>query len=122
REHAIVRERLGFAAAECEVREVPSAGAANVLLLEIERAQGRELVSSLGEKGLRAELVAERACDDLAAFLAADVPVGEHLADQLLLPLAAAGGGRFRTLPLSRHATRNIETIRRFLEIAIGGA
>jgi RNA 3'-terminal phosphate cyclase (ATP) len=121
REHAIVQERLGFAASECEVREVPSAGPANVLLLEIERAQGRELVSTLGEKGLRAELVATRACDELAAFLAAEVPVGEHLADQLLLPLAVAGsgGGRFRSKPLSLHATTNIATIQQFLDVAI---
>jgi RNA 3'-terminal phosphate cyclase (ATP) len=119
REHAVVRHRLGFSPAECELREVREGGPANVLLLEVERAEGRELVSILGEKGLRAELVAERACDDLAAFLAADVPVGEHLADQLLLPLAVAGGGRFRTGPLSRHATTNIDTIRRFLDVAI---
>jgi RNA 3'-terminal phosphate cyclase (ATP) len=119
REHAIVQQRLGFAPIECEVREVRQGGPANVLLLEIERAQGRELVSAFGEKGLRAELVAQRACDELAAFLAADVPVGEHLADQLVLPLAVAGAGRFRSAPLSLHATTNIETLRCFLEVAI---
>ena len=122
REHAIVRERLGFTAAECEVREVRGAGPANVLLIEIERAGGRELVSAFGEKGLRAERVAQQACDDAAAFLAADVPVGEHLADQLLLPLAVAGGGRFRSMPLSLHATTNIATIRAFLDVAIEAA
>jgi RNA 3'-terminal phosphate cyclase (ATP) len=119
REHAVVQERLGFTADECEVREVQSTGPANVLLLEIERAQSRELVSALGEKGLRAELVAQRACDELAAFLAADVPVGEYLADQLLLPLAIAGGGRFRSMPLSLHATTNIATIQQFLGVSI---
>jgi RNA 3'-terminal phosphate cyclase (ATP) len=122
REHAIVRERLGWTAAECEVRDVRAGGAANVLLLEIERASGRELVSSLGEKGLRAEAVARRACDEIAAFVAADVPVGEHLADQLLLPMAVAGGGRFRSGPLSLHATTNIATIGEFLDVAIDAA
>jgi RNA 3'-terminal phosphate cyclase (ATP) len=119
RELAIVQQRLGFAPGECEVREVREGGPANVLLLEVERAQGRELVSSLGEQGLRAELVAQRACDELVAFLAAAVPVGEHLADQLVLPLAVAGGGRFRAAPLSLHATTNLETIRCFLEVPI---
>jgi RNA 3'-terminal phosphate cyclase (ATP) len=119
REHAVVRQQLGFRPDECEIREVPTGGPANVLLLEVERTEGRELVSVLGEKGLRAELVAQRACDELAAFLAAGVPVGEHLADQLLLPLAVAGGGRFRSTPLSRHATTNIDTIRQFLDVAI---
>jgi RNA 3'-terminal phosphate cyclase (ATP) len=119
REHAVVQQRLGFRPGECEIREVRDAGPANVLLVEIERVEGRELVSSLGEKGLRAELVAQRACDELSALLDAQVPVGEHLADQLVLPLAVAGGGRFRTLPLSRHATTNIDTVRSFLDIAI---
>ena len=50
---------------------------------------------------------------------AADVPVGTHLADQLLLPMAVAGCDSFRTLTLSRHATTNIETIGRFLDVAI---
>jgi len=119
REHAVVRDRLGFAATECEIREVPDSGPANVLLLEIERGSHRELVSSFGEQGVRAELVARRACDELEALLAAGVPVGEHLADQLLLPLAIAGGGRFRSAPLSLHATTNIETIQQFLDVAI---
>jgi len=119
REHAVVQGRLGLAAAECEIRDVRGAGPANVLLVEIERAAGRELVSAFGEKGLRAERVAEQACDEIAAFLAADVPVGVHLADQLLLPLAVAGGGRFRTLPPSLHATTNIATIQAFLDVPI---
>jgi RNA 3'-terminal phosphate cyclase len=119
REHAIVRDRLGFTAAECEVREVTAGGPANVLLLEIERGPHRELVSAFGEKGVRAELVAARACDELEAFLAAGVPVGEHLADQLLLPLAVAGGGRFRAARLSLHATTNIATIQQFLDMKI---
>ena len=119
RELAVVQERLGFARAECSIREVREGGPANLLLLEIERASSRELVTGVGEKGLRAEAVARRACDELAAFLAADVPVGEHLADQLLLPLAVAGGGRFRCAHLSLHATTNIDTIRLFLDVPI---
>jgi RNA 3'-terminal phosphate cyclase (ATP) len=119
RELGVVRERLGFAPQDCRVLEVAGGGPANVLLIEVERAGGRELVTRFGEKGLRAELVASRACDELDAFLRAGVPVGEHLADQLLLPLAVAGGGRFRCAPLSSHAITNIETIRRFLDVPI---
>ncbi len=119
RELAIVQESLGFTRAECSVAEISNAGTGNVLLLEVERAQGRELVAGFGEQGTRAELVASRACAELAAFLAADVPVGEHLADQLLLPLAVAGGGAFRCAPLSLHATTNIETIGLFLDVPV---
>jgi len=119
RELGVVRERLGFAAHECETREIAHGGPANVLMLEVQRGAARELVTAHGERGLRAEAVAARACDDLEAYLALDAPVGAHLADQLLLPLAAAGGGRFRCAPLSLHATTNIATIRAFLDIDV---
>ena len=40
-------------------------------------------------------------------WLEAEVPVDEYLADQLLLPLALADGGSFRTTKPSLHATTN---------------
>ncbi|MBA3459353.1 MAG: RNA 3'-terminal phosphate cyclase [Deltaproteobacteria bacterium] len=118
RELAVVRERIAEPLS-CTLSEVRGGGTANVLFIEIERTSSFELVTGFGERGLRAETVAERACDEAAAFLAANVPVGEHLADQLLLPLAVAGGGRFRCAPLSLHATTNIETIGLFLDLPI---
>ena len=52
-------------------------------------------------------------------YLSSRALVGEHLADQLLIPLALAGGGSFTTGALSLHTRTNIETIRQFLEIDI---
>lgn len=46
-----------------------------------------------GERGVPAERVAGRAVREMQAYLDAGVPVGEHLADQLLLLLALAGSG-----------------------------
>jgi RNA 3'-terminal phosphate cyclase (ATP) len=117
RELAVVRSRLGWAADELEVVVLDEgmAGPGNVLLLEIESAHVTEVFTGFGEVGVRAEAVAEQAAQEARSYLAADVPVGPHLADQLLLPLALAGGGRFRTVPLTRHATTNIEVIRQFL-------
>ena len=61
---------------------------------------------------------AERACNEMDLYVKANVPVGEHLADQLLLPMALAGGGRFRARgPLSLHAQTNINTINAFIEV-----
>jgi RNA 3'-terminal phosphate cyclase (ATP) len=45
--------------------------------------------------------------------------VGEHLADQLLLPLALGAGGTYTTTPLSMHSTTNIDVIRQFLDVEI---
>ena len=53
-------------------------------------------MTGFGEKGISAEKVASDACDEAQAYLAAGVPVGIHLADQLLIPMALAGGGTFR--------------------------
>ncbi|HEY5946607.1 MAG TPA: RNA 3'-terminal phosphate cyclase [Kofleriaceae bacterium] len=117
RELAIVRDRFKIPGEDCKIVDLRG-GPANILMIEIERAGAREIVSGHGEKGLRAELVAERACDEMQRYLDSDVPVGVHLADQLLLPMALAGGGRFRTIgPVSQHVTTNIETINAFLDV-----
>jgi RNA 3'-terminal phosphate cyclase (ATP) len=47
--------------------------------------------------------------------LASGAAVGEHLADQLLLPLALAGGGSFTAEKLNLHARTNIDVIAKFL-------
>jgi RNA 3'-terminal phosphate cyclase (ATP) len=50
-------------------------------------------------------------------FLRSTAAVGEHLADQLLLPLALAGGGSFSAVNLNMHAKTNMEVIRQFLPV-----
>jgi RNA 3'-terminal phosphate cyclase (ATP) len=47
------------------------------------------------------------------------VPVGKYLADQLLLPLALAGGGSYTTLKPSLHTKTNSDVIKLFLDINI---
>jgi RNA 3'-terminal phosphate cyclase (ATP) len=119
REVAVAQERLRDP--QCEVVELPDDGPHNCFLVEVELASGaRELCTSHGRKGYPAEDVADDALDELEDYLECGAPVGEHLADQLLLPMAVAGGGRFRTLaPLTRHAHTNIATIREFLDVPI---
>ena len=43
----------------------------------------------------------------------------EHLADQLLLPMALAGGGSFSCNKVSQHALTNADVISRFLPVQI---
>ena len=52
-------------------------------------------------------------------YLATEVPVGEQLADQLLLPLALSGGGSYVTLQLSLHTTTNIAVLQQFMALRI---
>jgi RNA 3'-terminal phosphate cyclase (ATP) len=51
------------------------------------------------------------------AFLRAKVPVEKHLADQLLVPLALAGGGSFLTEKPSSHARTCMELLPLFMKI-----
>lgn len=91
----------------------------NVLTVEIESEQLTEVITGIGERGVRAETIAERVVKETEDYLSHNAPVGEHLADQLLIPLALAGGGSYLTGPLSLHTTTNIEIIKKFLSIEI---
>ena len=96
-----------------------SAGPGNVLLLEIQCEAVHEVITSFGARGTSAETVAERAVEQVKDYIANGAPIGVHLADQILLPLALAGAGSYRTLPPSRHLLTNIDVIRQFLDVEI---
>lgn len=120
RELRVVQKKVGWAASDLHIEEVDDCdGPGNLLVLEIESASVTETFTGFGKVGVRAETVAAGAVRDMRRYLKAEVPVGEYLADQLLLPLALAGCGCFATLPLSRHATTQIELIGRFLDVPI---
>jgi RNA 3'-terminal phosphate cyclase (ATP) len=121
RELAVVRERLGWREDECNVESVANpVGPGNAVLLEIEAEHVTELFTSFGERGRSTEEVAGEACEAARAWLGANVPVDEHLADQLLIPMALAGGGTFRTVEPSLHSRTNALIIERFLSVGIG--
>jgi RNA 3'-terminal phosphate cyclase (ATP) len=109
----------GWEPACLEVREVDAAGPGNAVLLETECDAVTEVASAVGERGVPAEAVALSAAGDMLRYLESGVPVGEHLADQLLLLLALAGSGAFVTMPLSGHTTTQIDLIPRFLDVRI---
>jgi RNA 3'-terminal phosphate cyclase (ATP) len=125
RECRTVAEHLGWDESQTRVVEVgDSRGPGNVVLIELEFEHVTEIFAAFGERGVPAETVARRAAEQAQSYLDAGVPVGEHLADQLLLPLAIAawkgtGGGRFRTTRLSLHSTTHIELLKQFMELAI---
>jgi RNA 3'-terminal phosphate cyclase (ATP) len=120
RELRVVQEELGWRRDELVVRKVPGPrGPGNALLLEFESEGVTELVTGFGKKGLPAERVARAAAAELTRYLSSPAPVGEHLADQLILLLALAGGGRFRTGTLTPHARTQQRLIPHFLEVDI---
>jgi RNA 3'-terminal phosphate cyclase (ATP) len=99
-------------------------GPGNVVMIELECERVTEVFTGFGQRGVRAEEVADGAVRAALAYLRADVPVGPHLADQLMLPLGVSahtggGGGAFRTTPLSRHSTTHADILRRFLDVDV---
>lgn len=102
-----------------EVLELSGPGPGNAVLLELESAHITEVITGTGERKKTSEAVAGDVVDEARRYLLADVPVGEHLADQLLLPMALLGGGSFRTLPLTEHTRTNIVTLQRFVDVAV---
>ena len=120
RELAVIAQKLGWSGEQLRVEASTNAySPGNVVMIEIESEHLTEMFTRVGERGLRAEVVAEEAAEEAQAYLAVGAPVGEHLADQLLLPLALADGGSFVTGPLSLHTTTNIEIIKKFLPVNI---
>ena len=111
-------KRLRWGREACEIIEHPAErGQGFVLVGEVVSEVHSEVFTSFGERGLRAEAVADRMVDQVRVYLTAGLPVGEHLADQLLLPMALAAGGAFRTAGLSPHARTNMEVIQAFLPV-----
>lgn len=102
-----------------EIRMLPAReGPGNVLLIELAYQQVCEIVSAHGERGRPAVAVADSAAREARRYRDSGAAVGEHLADQLLLPLALAGRGSFTTHVLSPHLQTNREVIEKFLPVS----
>jgi RNA 3'-terminal phosphate cyclase (ATP) len=120
RELAVVQKLLGWPEeALVSVEEHRATGPGNYLALELAYENITEVFSGFGQRGVRAEDVAARVVREAREYLATDAPVCRHLADQVLLPMAMAGAGSFRTLSPSEHTLTNREVIRSFLDVEI---
>jgi RNA 3'-terminal phosphate cyclase (ATP) len=120
RELRAARDRLGLARDRVyKIALEDERGQGNAFWVELEHQTGISVFASIGERGLRAEQVAERAIGAALAFHESDGAVDERLADQLLLPMAIGKGGVFTTTEPSPHAEGQIELLRKFLDVDI---
>lgn len=116
RELEVVGRAMGWQEDQLLVRGLPGEqGPGNALVLTLEHENVTEVFCALGEKNVRAESVAKSLIDEVRDYIASGAAVGEHLADQLMLPMALAGGGSFTTNCVSLHARTNAEVIAKFL-------
>lgn len=120
RELRMVRSRLNWNEPSLLLEEMPDApGQGNILMLELEYVHVTEVFTAFGEVNRAAEAVAMSAVDQCRKYLTATAPVGEYLTDQLMLPMAIARSGSFRSTGLSLHAQTHLELIHAFLETRI---
>lgn len=101
--------------AEWVVETVPSASPGSFLYLEAVYEKGRGAFAFLGERGVRAERLGDRAARRLLRFLEEEGAVDGNLADQLAVPFAVCGGGgEVSTCEVTKHLETVAEVIRLF--------
>ncbi len=120
RELEKVKRHQDWHAASVQVVRLPEdQGPGNALLLEIECEHICAAFCAFGQAGVSAERVASQALRQADEWRRSGTSVEEHLADQLLLPMALAGGGSFTTPRLSDHLQSNRAVVEGFLPVRI---
>jgi RNA 3'-terminal phosphate cyclase (ATP) len=120
REAAVLAEMLHLSDATIARRVVGgSPGPGNVVTVVTTCDRVTEVSVGFGRRGVPAEHVARGVAESVQRYLATSAPVGVHLADQLLLPLALAGSGSFVTVQPTEHTLTNSRVIREFLPVEI---
>jgi RNA 3'-terminal phosphate cyclase (ATP) len=112
-------QRLQRAGLAAHIREETwEGGPGTVLAVVLETEPAPVLLFALGERGKRAERVADEAVDQALRYLhAAPAAVDAHSADQIVLPLALAEGrSEYSVTQVTSHLLTNVAVIRRFLE------
>ncbi|MEN8682040.1 MAG: RNA 3'-terminal phosphate cyclase [Akkermansiaceae bacterium] len=89
----------------------------NTLSAELVFEHISERVTSFGERGKTSQRVAQETAKMMQNYLGSEAVVGRHLSDQLLLPMALAGGGKMLTSAPSNHVKTNTEVIEKFLPV-----
>lgn len=115
RELTVVKNKLEIGDDRVEQVQLDRHGPGNTLSIFVHSDQLTETFTGFAEKNISAEKVAVRAVKQARKYIQSAAPVGIYLADQLLIPMALAGAGCFRTSKPTNHTLTNIEVIKQFL-------
>ena len=119
REKQALVEQLKIAPEAVVIEEVEASGPGNAIVVCAHARNLTEVFTAYGRRGLPAETVARIAATEVRRYLACSAPVGPHLADQLLLPLALAGEGIFTTGSPTSHTTTQATLISRLFGLPV---
>ena len=122
RECEVIRRKSKWSEKAFSVVEVEDpVGPGNVVLIEWTAGNVTEQFTGFGKRGVSAENIARGVFREWKQHVKLGVPVGEYLADQLMLPMGlAASQGKLssmRTGPLSLHSQTHLHILQRFLDI-----
>ena len=120
RELGCIGTALEWNEAQLRMHRLPGErGPGNAVLITLEHEHVTEVFAGFGAKAIKAEAVAQEAIEQAQAYMGSSAAVGEHLADQLMLPMALADGGSFTASIISLHAQTNADVIAQFLPVVI---
>lgn len=105
---------------DIRINQLPAVGKGTMIFLKLEFEHSQACFFFLGEKGKRAETVAEEAAQEVLDFMQTAGVMDRYLTDQLLLPLCLTGKKSVLRVPrISSHLVTNAEIIQQFLDCSI---
>jgi RNA 3'-terminal phosphate cyclase (ATP) len=120
REWKAFQKRSHWKSNQMSVREVRGGrGPGNVMYARQAFENVTTVHASFGMRTVSSELVGSQLGGMVRGYDACDAPVCEHLADQLMLPLALFSGGTYRCVHVSEHTRTNADVINLFLPGAV---
>ena len=118
RELECVGRAMNWGEDQLLVRGLPAdQGPGNALMLTLDYEHATEVFTAFGEKSVTSEQVARQLVQRARHYLMSQAAFAEYLADQMMLPLALAGGGGFTLDEVSMHARTNAQVIEMFLPV-----
>ncbi|MFL6636369.1 MAG: RNA 3'-terminal phosphate cyclase [Massilia sp.] len=118
RELECVGRAMNWGEDQLLIRGLPAdQGPGNALMLTLDYDHATEVFTAFGEKAVTSEQVARQVVQRTRQYLMSRAAFGEYLADQMMLPLALAGGGGFTLDEVSMHARTNAQVIETFLPV-----
>ncbi len=118
RELECVGRAMNWGEDQLLVRALPAdQGPGNALMLTLDHEHATEVFTAFGEKSVTSEQVARQVVQRARRYLMSRAAFAEYLADQMMLPLALAGGGGFTLDEVSMHARTNARVIETFLPV-----
>jgi RNA 3'-terminal phosphate cyclase (ATP) len=118
RELEELAKQLGWQPAQLHNRALrQNEGPGNALISVLQYESITDVFTAFGERSVSAEQVARNVVSQVRTYQASTAPVGEYLADQLMLPLALAGAGEYVATTISEHSRTNAAVIEAFLPL-----